>query len=307
MFRDGKLVNPEVRIENTSKCNAACIMCPREKLTRPQVTMCWGKFVSLLDQCVKLGARAVSIFGYGEPLLDREIAKKVESATEMCLETYITTNCSLLDLNMAADLLDAGLKNIRVSIHATTPLRYNAVHRKLDWLWVWRNFANFVKLNDHRGHPCMVHLTAMPLNGESVDEIRQTWEKYVDYLEIWKPHNWTDGRTYRAVQVRRKTCGRPFNGPLQINADGTMMVCCFDYDAKMVIGDTEDETIETILTSPKLGLIQMAHRMGWHEGLICSTCDQLNMFDSDVLLYSSRDPECKTGVTSSCKIAVSGN
>lgn len=304
MIFNGKLVNPEVRIENTSKCNAACIMCPREKLTRPQVTMCWGRFVFLLDQCVKLGAKVVSIFGYGEPLLDRDVAQKVESATAMGLETHITTNASLLGWNMANDLLDAGLKNIRFSIHATVPVKYNAVHKNLDWLWVWRNFANFVKLNDSRGHPCTVHLTAMPMHGESVEEIRQTWEKYVDYLEIWRPHNWTDGRKYRAVSLRKKTCGRPFNGPIQITADGKMIVCCFDYNANMVIGDTDYATIEQILTGNYLEIIKLAHKTGWHEGFLCLTCDQLNADSDDILLYSNRDNDRVLGRSSTTKCAI---
>ena len=34
-----RLANPEVRIENTNACNARCVICPREKMTRPVVTM----------------------------------------------------------------------------------------------------------------------------------------------------------------------------------------------------------------------------------------------------------------------------
>jgi len=34
-----KLEHPEVRIETTNHCNAACVMCPREKMTRPKTTM----------------------------------------------------------------------------------------------------------------------------------------------------------------------------------------------------------------------------------------------------------------------------
>ena len=134
MIQDGKLINPEVRIENSSECNANCIVCPREKLTRPKTIMGWGHFVGLVEQAYRLGATDISIFGYGEPLLDRDIAAKVNYVTNRGMESHITTNASLLTDEMTHDLLDAGLKNIRFSLHGTTPKLFHNVHRGLDWM-----------------------------------------------------------------------------------------------------------------------------------------------------------------------------
>lgn len=306
MIENGKLINPEVRIENTSKCNGACVICPREKMTRPKTTMGWGHFVNLVEQSYRLGATDISIFGYGEPLLDIDIAAKVAYTTKRGMETHITTNASLLDMDMCHDLLDAGLKNIRFSVHAITPKLYHNVHRGLDWFQVTKNMFNFIKVNNDRDHPCTVHMTAMPLHGESIGEIREIWEKTADYLEIWKPHNWTTGRDYRKVQPQKRSCGRPFNGPVQINADGRIMVCCFDFNAQLTIGDTHENTIEEILLGNQIKRIQENHTTGEHGYYICATCDQRNVEFESPLLYSNRDLNREIGKTSTCKVNVEG-
>ncbi len=306
MIKDGRLINPEVRIENTSKCNAACVICPREKLTRPKTTMGWGHFVYLVKQVYGLGATDISIFGYGEPLLDKDIAAKIAYVTKHGMTTHITTNASLLSMDLIHDLLDAGLKNIRFSLHGITPKLFNSVHRGLDWFTVVKNIGNFRDVNKGRGNPCKIHVTCIPVHNERISEIRETWERLGDFLEIWMPHNWTYGRDYRKVQPQKKTCGRPFHGPVQINADGTVMVCCFDFNAELTIGDTYKDSIEKILDGNAIKIIQECHTTGNHKGLICESCDQRNVEFESPLLYSSRDFNREVGKTSTCKISVEG-
>ena len=304
MLKDGKLVCGEIRIENCSLCNAECVLCPREKMTRPKITMSWNHFAHLIEQSVELGATDVAVFGYGEPLIDKNIASKIEYATAQGLTTHVTTNGSLLSVKMIKKLLDAGLKHIRFSIHATVPLKYMKVHRNLDWLQVFRRVGNFLKVNKKRGNPCTTHLSVIPIHGETVDEIRATWEKYFDYLEIWKPHNWAYGRDYRVTNPRKKTCGRPHGGPVQINADGKMMVCCMDFDARMTIGDTYKKSILDILQDEPLKIIQGFHESGKLSGLPCAVCDQLNDDSGGILVYSNRDKKRKLNrlSTSKCQI-----
>lgn len=257
-------------------------------------------FNKLVDECISLGAKTISIFGYGEPLIDKGVINKVAYCTKKGLDTFITTNASLLNLDMTNLLIKAGLKKIRFSCHGVYG-NYDKVHRGLRFEDVSRNITNFIATNRvrYRG-ACRVAMSVIPMHGESVEDIRAFWEKGVDELEIWKPHNWSGSRDYRTVVRKKKTCGRPFRGPIQINADGNMMVCCYDFNGEMVVGNTYENSIEEILKSQKFNAIRRAHETGCLVGLPCVTCDQLNENDNP-LLYSSIDPECKTGKTSSTK------
>jgi organic radical activating enzyme len=297
---DGKIDHPEVRIESTSRCNAHCITCPREKMTRAKMDMPMDHFISLVDQVKDLGAQMVSVFGYGEPLVDPDIVDRIQYCTDSGLDTFITTNASLLDVEMATRLVKAGLTHIRISVHAIKSKDYERVHRKLNAATTFRNIQNFVAVNRKR---CKIHITCMPLSGETVDAFRARWEESADFLEVWQPHNWAGGRKFRqSNNFERVKCRRALTGPVQILADGSMVLCCFDTDGQLVIGNTHDHCIEDILTSsPELMDYRRRHDTGDLAGLLCENCDQRFRYDESPLLYSNEQNDKKLNKTSITK------
>ena len=64
-------------------------------MTRKKHTMDHGHFKDMVRQSRLLGATEISVFGYGEPLLDTNLWRKLC----LCggLKTNLTTNASLLD------------------------------------------------------------------------------------------------------------------------------------------------------------------------------------------------------------------
>lgn len=148
------------------------------------------------------------------------------------------------------------------------------------------NLADFMMENNGR---IKSEMTVIPMHGESVESIREGWEGALDNLEIWKPHGWAGAVPYRKIKRVKKTCGRPFTGPVQINADGIMMVCCFDFDAMMTVGNTYQKTIKDILGDKNFTFIRKRHRMGVVDGLPCEHCDQLNEYEESPLLFSTKD------------------
>ena len=198
-----KLINPEVRVENTNRCNARCSICPRDKLTRPLATMDMQLFNKLIAEVKVMGAETISIFGYGEPLLDKTITDKIQLCTDFGLETFITTNASLLDIDVATNILKAGLTHIRFSVHGVHG-NYENIHG-LNYNNTQRNIANFIAINNIKfQHQCKVSMSCIPLSGETVDFFREQFESSVDWLEIWKPHNWTDGKRFRDIKTKEE-------------------------------------------------------------------------------------------------------
>lgn len=290
-----QLINPEVRIENTSACNASCTICPREKMTRPKVFMPISHFEDLVYQSKGLHANLISVFGYGEPLLDTQIVEKVVYCTHIGLDTFITTNGSLLNLNLSRALLEAGLKHMRFSVHGFYE-NYEAVHKGLKYDAVLRNIQNFMAMSQR--YNCRVSITVIPMANEDLEHIIDFWKGYE--LEVWKPHNWGQGRNYRTVVRKKRTCGRPETGPVQIQADGKVIPCCFLTNGEIILGDTYKNSIEEILKNEAYEELRERHRAGFLKGLVCADCDQLNEGDNS-LLYSTIDPECEIGKTSSTK------
>ena len=305
--QDGQLINTEVRIETTNRCQARCTMCARDSMTRPLVDMAYKDFTDIVDQAKALGAETISLFGFGEPLLDETLVQKVDYCTKNGLESFLTTNAGLLDLDQIYGLLYAGLSHIRFSFHAIYKHEYEQVHKGLKYDTVKRNISNFLAINKAKfDRACEVSVSVIPLNGESVDLIRKTWEPSIDYLEVWRPHNWAGGKNFREVVPKKRTCGRPFSGPVQINSDKRVMLCCFDYDAQMILGHLDDVPLYAILRGEPLWQIQEAHTTGDYGVLPCGNCDQRNEYTKEdwPLLYSNRDKSLEIGKTSSCKVKI---
>ena len=301
---DGKLINKEVRLENTNLCNAHCVMCPRDQMTRAKTTMEYAGFCNIVDQCAELGARTVSVFGYGEPLLDTGVAAKVDYCSARGLNTWITTNASLLSQQMSFNLIHAGLENIRFSIHAISLYHYDRIHRVLIWMSTLKNIATFLEINESLGRLVTTHVTMIPTNDETVEQIVDTWVKHVDYLEVWRPHNWGGKKQYRESDPKKNTCGRPFNGPVQIQADGDVIPCCFLTNAEIVLGNVFDDSLADILKGKKYATLRAMHLSGNHLDTPCNTCDQRNIEVERPLLYSNRDPSRVVGKTSTTKFNV---
>lgn len=303
----GKIDHPEVRIETTNKCNAHCVTCPREKMTREKLDMPFGHFISLANQAKDIGAKMVSVFGYGEPLMDPGIVDRIEYCTNIGLETFITTNAALLDVETTNGLVAAGLTHIRFSVHAIKSKDYEKIHRKLKAENTFRNIQNFLAINSKRGK-CVTHVTCMPLNGESVEDFKNKWLDSVDHLEVWRPHNWASGRKFRQTdKPERVMCKRAFTGPIQILADGSMVLCCFDYDGVLSIGNTYQKTIRKLLANNAvLEKYRFRHINNDLNGLPCENCDQRFKYDESPLLFSSEQEDKSLNRTSITKTSLDG-
>jgi len=285
-----KLQHTEVRYEPTNSCNANCVMCPRDadKHTRAQGVMNQREYERSIDEVAELGATQVVLTGFGEPMLDRRLPDKIRYAKSKGLRTYIITNGSALTPKKANALLMAGLDEMRVSFYGMGKETYNAVMRGLEFDRTIRNLMGFLTTRKVLGIDCKVQLSylVLPENEKDVAEFIDFWRDKVDYLEVWKPHNWVDGKDYRQRLGIKRTCGRPANGPLQIQWDGTVIPCCYDYNNNIVLGNAFETPVMDILNGDKYNKLRYQHKSGNFPDY-CDQCDQL-LEHNDALIFTNR-------------------
>jgi radical SAM protein with 4Fe4S-binding SPASM domain len=265
-------------------------MCPRESHTRLHGIMDQTLYERSIDEVVGLGAEQVVLTGFGEPMLDRRLENKIRYAKSKGLRTYIISNGSALTPRRAAGLLLAGLDELRVSYYGMRAETYGAVMRGLDFERTTKNLLHFLTVRKSLNLQCKIQLSylVLPENEMDVDAFRAFWEPKVDYIEIWKPHNFGDGKDFRQRIGIKKTCGRPANGPLQIQWDGTVIPCCYDYNNQIQLGNAFEDDVPTILKGNKYQALRDAHSKGeFHKFPYCDQCDQL-LEHSDALVYTNR-------------------
>lgn len=291
-----RLRHPEVRYEVTDHCNAECIMCPRDlhKLGRPHGIMDLEKYKKSIDEVVDLGCRQVVLTGFGEPMVDKTLEKKVQYAKGKGLRTYIISNGSLLTRQRAVRLIEAGLDELRLSYYGMRKESYERVMVGLNYEVTMSNLLGFLEARNQKGSKkprLEINWLVLPENQEDTDSFRKFWEPRADAIEIWKPHNFGDGRSYRQryeEAAMKNTCGRPENGPLQIQWDGEVIPCCYDYNNQIVLGNAFQQPVLEILNGDKYELLRYAHREKQFQLFpYCNQCDQL-LPHADALVYTNR-------------------
>ena len=289
-----KLLHPEVRYEVTDHCNATCIMCPRDKHEhgREHGIMDQRSYERSIDEVAALGAKKVVLTGFGEPMLDKRLEQKIAYAKSKGLGTYFITNGSALTPVRSQKLLAAGLDEMRVSFYGMRPETYNAVMQGLDFNRTMKGVLEFLRLRDEMGKKTRVQMSYLELKENATDTgaFREFWEPRVNAIEIWKPHNFGDGRDYRTRldDSMKTSCGRPENGPLQIQWNGEVIPCCYDYNNQIILGNAFETPVLELLNGPKYRLLRYAHRMK-KFGMFpyCDQCDQL-LPHADALVYTNR-------------------
>jgi MoaA/NifB/PqqE/SkfB family radical SAM enzyme len=289
-----RLLHPEVRYEVTDRCNASCVMCPRDKHEhgRAHGVMDQAAYSRSIDEVTELGATRIVLTGFGEPLLDAQLEDKIAYASARGLATYFITNASALTTARSERLLRVGLGEMRISFYGMSPGTYNAVMQGLDFERTRAHILEFLRLRDALGARTRVQVSylELPVNRGDSAAFREFWEPRVDAIEVWKPHNFGDGRDYRPRlgDACKSTCGRPQNGPLQIQWNGDVVPCCYDYNNQIVLGNAFAQPVLDILNGPKYRLLRLAHRTG-RFGLFpyCNQCDQL-LPRADALVYTNR-------------------
>ncbi|HOK37890.1 MAG: radical SAM protein [Bacteroidales bacterium] len=121
-----------LRISVTDRCNLRCVYCmPPEgvKLLSHDDILSFDEIVEVVKTAVSFGITKVRITG-GEPLVRKGIVELVKQIAEIeeVNDLAITTNGILLK-KFAADLKNAGLMRINVSLDTLDPFEYSQITR----------------------------------------------------------------------------------------------------------------------------------------------------------------------------------
>lgn len=283
----------QVRIENTNRCTYSCAFCPRELLTRPCGVMSFEDFAFVLRR-IGWHCGRVDLHGFGEPLLDPWLVKKVEhlvSEWPDCFPCVYTTLGVPLTSQTISRLASSGLQRIEISCYGTNPSTYLALHGIDRFNLVLSNLVELVRARNATGCDLEIvvrALTGLHATGISTDspaEIGRFRESLlslgVDCVLERPLHNYGRGRSYNRPH-RDGVCSIAWGfrqRVLQVTWDLTVIPCCFDFDAEMALGNLRGQTLSEIFHGHIYRALREAHLTGnmhaWASCKACERCDQL--------------------------------
>ncbi len=274
----------EVRIENTNLCNAACIICPREKMTRPSGIMSINLFEKIIKEIAQHPIQSVHLQGYGEPLIDKEFPLRIQIAKKLKISCVLFwTNASLLTPELTQSILSAGIDKIIISFYGTRQNTYEKTMRGLDYHSTLNNIFNLFWFRKQIGmHKPSITLRYIPIL-EKQDSVKKFYHQFSslitpalgDSFNFGRLHNYGGGRDYISLKKIYSTCERPW-WTLMILQDGRVSTCCKDFNGEQIIGNLHDDTIENIWKGERMNQIRhdfMAIQYQTYP--VCLQCEEI--------------------------------
>ena len=273
-----------ILIENTNCCNAQCVMCPRETLTRKRGFMEFGLFEKIIRE-VSSASRTpvVHLHGFGEPLLDELLPERIRLAKTCGIKhTYLVTNASLLFPETSRKIINAGLDTMKISFYGTDEESYHATMRRLDFKVALNNIREFVRIRKElkkRTPKLILQYLPQEANEAKTEEFQSLWRSVLDKragdcLNRSSLHNYGGGRAYNRVGERIvSVCFYPWTA-LSVLCDGRAVTCCMDYNGVQGVGDLNFQSVMEIWNGPVLSAIRRNFGKLDYSGFsTCLCCD----------------------------------
>jgi hypothetical protein len=273
-----------IMIENTNCCNARCVMCPREKLTRKPGFMEFGLFEKIMKELSSARHKpVVHLHGFGEPLLDTLLPERIRLAKTCGIKhTYIVTNASLLFPETSRKIINAGLDAMKISFYGTDEESYHATMGRLDFKVALHNIREFVRIRKElkkRNPKLILQYLPQEANEAKTEEFQSLWRSVLDKragdcLNRSSLHNYGGGRGYNRVGERIvSVCFYPWTA-LSVLCDGRAVTCCMDYNGVQGVGDLNFQSVMEIWNGPVLSAIRRNFGKLDYSGFpACLCCD----------------------------------
>ena len=285
---------PEVLgIESTNHCNIKCIMCPRgepDLMSRPVGHMPTSLLRRVIDQ-VEFFTEPSWLHWFGEPLMNPHLFEQIEIAKTKIPNLGISTNATWLRPRAQKSILESKLDTIMIAIDGATKEVYESVRKsdRFTYEQVSANAEQFLARRRELGSKrpfVILSIIVMDITAPEVVDFREYWLARGADQVLFKDYvNWggqySEVFTDLAAAETRAALASPRPHPCKfmwesmlITWDGRVVPCCYDYDAKMVLGDLKTQALAEIWNGPAYVALREAELQGRNNCELCANCSQ---------------------------------
>jgi radical SAM protein with 4Fe4S-binding SPASM domain len=297
------LGGPEsLMVEPSGACNLRCPLCP----TGIGATKRDGYLLSPEDFERALGwfrftLRTITFWNYGEPFLNRDLAKMVAVASRHGIRTQISTNGHFLERPMLDDIFEAGLSRLIVSIDTPHEALYARYRVRGDFDRVERGIrhaadrkralgagteiiAQYMLMSGSEDLEAMIaHGRGLGADkvlvktlgiGSSIPEPKERewsfmpeadeFNRYVSREDVRAKLHWDDAR---CTYIWRR---------MVLNSDGACVPCCRDQLARFELGTIRDGgSLASVWNGPGYRRYRREIRETQKKEVMCQRCPEL--------------------------------
>ncbi|MAG38845.1 hypothetical protein CMO90_02045 [Candidatus Woesearchaeota archaeon] len=286
-----RLIFPEkVMIQTSSFCNSDCIMCPYKETSKEvsQGQMDWKVFKKITNECKKNDVKRILLYLMNEPLMDKDIVKKINYAKRKNPKTivHIVSNGSILNKKTSKKIIKSKLDYIELSVHGMTTKTYEKIMRGLDFKKTIKEITKFIELaKEYRKDENYINIKLLNvknlLNKKEKEEAKKFWNdlgvKNVNYFEA--PISRAGNIDWLKINLKKEVNGCNSiwrNEMIHILYNGDVVLCCMDWKRKNILGNVNKQSLNDIWNSEKYLKIEMMIKgeILSSEDFICKKCEE---------------------------------
>lgn len=312
-FKKYRSRNPIVyNIETTNACNMRCEMCPRTTMmTRKIETLDQETFENVVEQITPFSAeewqswesfveekyriapnemsenhfflyiipKIIQLHGYGDPLLDKRMAKRVKILSEKGFATYFSCNPANIDINKNLEMFGNGLDYIKYSIETVD----NALHKKIrgkasNFSGSYKRLLKLLEEKKKYNYKTRVIITMLDLHRLNQQEEFEKLKKAFEGLDVYiylksQDQQWYQNKAEGTKSVHwSEFCQHPWMS-MTIKSNGEVVMCMEDFNNEIILGDARKESLYDIWNGKKYHQFRKDH-FDLVPGIKCtSQCD----------------------------------
>lgn len=298
-----------VHIDTNNTCNFRCKFCTTGahelllKYNRPKGYMDFDLFKKIIDDLSQFDKKVKDLIFHknGEPLLNTNIVRMIEYANEKNVadRKILVTNGSLLTPELARGIASSGIDYIQISIEAVSDEGYKKTSN-VDVSYDKIVFSvAYLYAHKKEGTSLNVKIMDLGLSEEEKKKFFNDFESICDNANIEKPISYTQPdiidtslgikkdithdfykSTYKDV------CTLPFY-TLNINFNGNVSACSFDWRHKLIMGNAKEESLLEIWNGEKYNSFRKLHLMKLRNtNEFCNGCEAVYNLIDNIDAYS---------------------
>ena len=279
-------------IEATNTCNARCPLCPTGNgtLGRPKAFFDVGLYQQIVRE---VRPQRMNFWNFGEPFLHPDIHSMITYAKNMGVkDTWASTNgYAFYDRALIPALVNCGLDLLIVGLDGTDAETFNRYRVNVQFDRLMSNLRWMQATTPFPGK-LIWQFIVMQQNQHQLEAARsmaadlgmEFWVKQanLDMLSgqgdaSWLPDDPSYCRyeeTIEGVRVKGGGRGKCFfvENTLIINADGSVVPCCFDAQTELLLGNAKAQSIQDIWAGEPLHELRRRIRSERHLYSPCNRC-----------------------------------
>lgn len=285
-------------IETTNACNMRCEMCPRTTMmTRPVKTLKKETFQKIIDQLKPISKKewdiwerfckteygispsdmsenhfflyiipkVIQLHGYGDPLLDKNMADYVQLLHNRGFLSYFS--CNPANINMAATqkMFENNLDYIKYSLESVS----DTTHKKIrgtasDFSDSYKKILELISLKKEQGYKTTIIITMLNLNREDqMEDFRKLQEAFTGedvYIYLKSEDQQWYRRDYHGTASIHwsEICKHPWMS-MTIKSNGEAAMCMEDFNNEIILGNALTESLSDIWNGGKYRQFRWDH------------------------------------------------